>query len=675
MESPNQEPQKEEANRPPTRDGNKRTSAPKTPAPSPSLCAVLSPHFKQSTFLVTKALIALNVLAFLGMVVCSGGAGFMEPSNDLLKKWGADFGPLTLNGDYWRVVTSMFLHIGFIHLLVNMAALRSLGESCERLLGSGKFLAVYFIAGLAGNIASLLLNPVVLSAGASGAIFGVYGALFAFFLAHRDTMNKQALLNGSRAAAAFIVYNLFLGFAFGFDNAAHIGGLLTGLLCGYLCLQRSSAKVKAGATLLVLGMIGTFCVARYAPFDFSGQYKHLRILDKIQHEGASLEAFAALNELCKQHPNTANFRSVRAYFLLEFHRYEEAVKDFDLVVTLNTPQRASAYVGRAEALIGLTRFKEALADAKEGIKLGKDTAATHLLCAKASLGTGDSKSAIEECAEALKLDPKVSYQVCLIRARAWSKQNNDTAAVEDLSKAILLEPDNPEAHMARANIYAKAHDFKQALADINYVREKAPSDLSSLIMRADIYKQMDDKKRALADLEETTELVKKIPDPKKPLILPMINYVRAITLWHFGERAAAAADAEKVCLAGWKSTQSPYCAIWAVICFRATGQEPKADQMLKDAAEKLAKSWPYPVVPYLQGKLSQEELFKMADNNDKLTEAKAYVGLNLKARGEALPARDFLQWVVDHGTKTFIEYDLSQQELKNYYADANKKQN
>ena len=126
---------------------------------------------------LTAVLVGINVLVFIAMVV--KGASVTQPTADQILRWGANFGPLTLTGQWWRLLTAMFVHIGLVHLALNMWCLWELGLLAEYLYGPKTFLALYLMSGLAASIVSLARNPLVVTAGASGAIFGLAGALIA----------------------------------------------------------------------------------------------------------------------------------------------------------------------------------------------------------------------------------------------------------------------------------------------------------------------------------------------------------------------------------------------------------------------------------------------------------------------------------------------------------------
>jgi len=156
----------------------------------------------------------------------------------VLIDFGAKFNPLiVLEQEYWRLVTPMFLHIGLMHLAFNSYALLAFGRDVENLFGRSRFLALYLLSGVGGAVASFVGNDAI-SAGASGAVFGLVGAMLVFLLVYRNVFGqwgRQRLTN-----LLFIVaLNLALGFAGGgIDNLGHIGGLLAGLALGWAYCPR-----------------------------------------------------------------------------------------------------------------------------------------------------------------------------------------------------------------------------------------------------------------------------------------------------------------------------------------------------------------------------------------------------------------------------------------------------
>jgi rhomboid protease GluP len=183
--------------------------------------------------LVTQAIFGINVAVFVGMVL--SGASLMSPSGESLLAWGANFGPYTLNGQWWRLLTSCFVHIGIIHIAFNMWCLWSLGGLAERLYGRLTFACVYLLCGISGGLGSLYWHRVpTLSAGASGAIFGIAGAVIASIKLGEFSSSVMAQ-STMRSLIAFVGYNVVFGLVSGMtDNACHVGGLAAGLVLGAL---------------------------------------------------------------------------------------------------------------------------------------------------------------------------------------------------------------------------------------------------------------------------------------------------------------------------------------------------------------------------------------------------------------------------------------------------------
>ena len=190
---------------------------------------------------VTLLLIGLNAAVFLAMI--SRGVHVLDPSIESLLLWGADFGPRTIGeGEWWRMLSAMFVHVGVLHLAVNMLALWSGGPVVERMVGSASYLSLYLVSGVFGNAVSLAVNPAVPSAGASGAVFGVYGALVGFLIRHPDAVALNVLRGLRNSAIAFVGFNLIYGFmAEHVDMGGHLGGLIAGCACG-LALSRPLTK-------------------------------------------------------------------------------------------------------------------------------------------------------------------------------------------------------------------------------------------------------------------------------------------------------------------------------------------------------------------------------------------------------------------------------------------------
>lgn len=174
--------------------------------------------FKPKKPIITYTLIAINVIIFL--------LGMILNLSDTFINLFANYGPLVTEGQYYRLFTSMFIHANLFHILFNMYALYLLGSQAEGFFGKGKFLVIYILSGISGSLLSILLNQGAVSVGASGAIFGILGALLYFGYNNRVYLGNTLI----REIVPVILINLAFGFMMtGVDNFAHIGGLIGGI--------------------------------------------------------------------------------------------------------------------------------------------------------------------------------------------------------------------------------------------------------------------------------------------------------------------------------------------------------------------------------------------------------------------------------------------------------------
>ncbi len=184
--------------------------------------------FKPKKIIFTYILIMACVLMFGICCIFDGIDALRSITNYTALKMGANFAPLIRQGEVWRVITYMFLHASLLHLIVNMYSLYALGASVENFLGRWKFIVVYFVSGICGGLLSAATGSNTISVGASGAIFGLAGALL-YFGYHYRTYLGEAI---KKQIIPIILINLLIGYLIaGIDNFGHIGGLIGGILC------------------------------------------------------------------------------------------------------------------------------------------------------------------------------------------------------------------------------------------------------------------------------------------------------------------------------------------------------------------------------------------------------------------------------------------------------------
>lgn len=285
----------------------------------------------RSGYFITPILLDLNILIFILMVI-SGVNAFLPDTISLIN-WGANFRPMTLQGEWWRLITNCFLHIGIIHLAMNMYALLYIGLLLEPYLGKKRFLAAYLLTGVAASLASLCWHDMTVSAGASGAIFGMYGVFLALLTTNLiDKSTKSALLS---SIVVFVGYNLLNGLRGGIDNAAHIGGLISGLVIGYtfyISLRKPDSenlqnRIIAIWTFLVIS--ACFVVYEKMPNDIGVYDKQIRLFAPMENTALSIY---------RMPKNASRDQLLSAVRDSGIHYWHENIKLINEMEKLNIPQ-------------------------------------------------------------------------------------------------------------------------------------------------------------------------------------------------------------------------------------------------------------------------------------------------------------------------------------------------
>jgi membrane associated rhomboid family serine protease len=208
-----------------------------------------------ATPVATQALIAMNVIVFIAETATGASLGGGAQGGWVFEH-GALYGPLVAhNHEYWRLLTAGFLHDGLWHILVNMFSLYFVGAALEPAVARVNFLAIYFASLLAGSFGALLSSPSIPTLGASGAIFGIFGALIVL------ARNRGIPLWQSGLGVVLLI-NLLFSFSFkGISVGAHIGGLIAGVICGAAIVEFSERRRMPAAGLAVCALIAVGSVA------------------------------------------------------------------------------------------------------------------------------------------------------------------------------------------------------------------------------------------------------------------------------------------------------------------------------------------------------------------------------------------------------------------------------
>jgi rhomboid protease GluP len=348
---------------------------------------------------VTAALVAINVGVFVAMVFT--GSSIMNPGNDVVR-WGANSGELTLGGEYWRLVTAAFVHIGIIHIAFNMWCLLSLGRLSERLFGRWQTAVIYILTGIGGNLLSLAYAPTRVSAGASGAIFGIAGAILAgvkFGNLSITSGEKRAIFS---SVVFFAGFSFFLGMRGGVDNMCHFGGFLSGLIIGLPLAVPSSSKGKHTLiqTVILLVTAALLVVAGGQLVQTHGQMFKVKTLMDHQDYAAAIQA---LEKRIASHPDDeeALLKLGNAYELS--HQPDKGVGAFEKAAELNPNS------GKIQALLGYAylanrQIKKGIATLEGAVKTDPGNAEALLQLGYAYQQTQQREKAIAAFEQAIQAD-------------------------------------------------------------------------------------------------------------------------------------------------------------------------------------------------------------------------------------------------------------------------------
>jgi len=326
----------------------------------------------------TTVLIGLNAAVFVAMVI--SGSSLVEPTPLQLVRWGANWPPLSLGPQPWRMLAANYVHIGLFHIFLNMWCLLNLGALAERVFDRLTYVIGYTLCGLAGSLSSLwwqfLRHTPEVGAGASGAIFGLAGMLLSFLYLGRFPMPRRALQPVIRSLFAFAGYNLiFSAIIPGIDNSAHIGGLITGLAVGTVMARHSADPVEvrrrwrnhalAGATVIILA--GTFALREKFKSTYSPQVLASERMQRFA------QAIPELEKSVQQNPGSAQAQYILGTAYLGANRPDQAISAFQKAVQLK-PDYSAAENGLAQAYEakGMEREAEAAYDKADQMEKEKN---------------------------------------------------------------------------------------------------------------------------------------------------------------------------------------------------------------------------------------------------------------------------------------------------------------
>ncbi|HVZ61024.1 MAG TPA: rhomboid family intramembrane serine protease [Terriglobales bacterium] len=402
----------------------------------------------------TCVLIALNVLVFVAMVF--SGVSAFSPQGEQLVRWGANSGPLTIDLQWWRLLTSTFVHIGLLHLALNMWCLWSLGSLGEELYGPWVYTGLYLLAGVAGSLASIWRHPGIVSAGASGAIFGLAGALIATFKLGNLPLPPAVLRTMLRSLVAFAGYNLMFGMLYpGIDNAAHVGGLVCGLLLG-AALSRTfgHGPEPRHASTALLAFSFTAVLLTGAAFEL----RHSRApAIRVNRARMALTrrdlpaAQRALEEALRIDAHYAPAHEALADTYLVSNQPLKAESEYQQAL-VDDPSSLSATKKLAAIFAGTQRAEAAIKLLNQAVQRHPEDPELFFELGALQNDAGHTSEAVDALKRSAALRPDVpGVQYALGLSNMQLRQYDE--AIKNFSKAISLTPDSVELYMALSNAY------------------------------------------------------------------------------------------------------------------------------------------------------------------------------------------------------------------------------
>lgn len=552
---------------------------------------VLEGYYRKPSYNTTKVMIVINCLLFFAMAISTKGAAFVYAGRQTLIDWGACSASLALNEEPWRILTSAFIHVGFLHLAVNMFVLWDVGRYVERLGGSLRFLTIYLFCAVGASLCSMLAHPYQVSAGASGAVLGLWGAFLSFFINNQNTLPKRLVISTMRFVPVFVFIAVVTGmFIPDVDNAAHAGGFVIGMFCGIFLLRSQLHPVKTAITVSSLmamaGILFTlYRVDQMRPFDFDHKYEYERARDLVERHDAK-RALAMLNKHIASNPDAVEGYVMRAHVNERNENWADAEKDASKILELNGPKPV-AYSLRAQA----------------------------------RLSRGDYAGAIADAEQAIKLAPSVA-----------------------------------PPYMVRVRAKERLERYEEALADATSTAAPALSESALHRLRGEVYWGLGDNRKARAEFDEAVHA-----EQLQELALSS----RSLFLFSQGDYKQAAVDADKVLsITGLNDSHAAYNAIFAALAHRGAAEDSRATEIMKQVKSHVSDPWQQKLVDFVAGDLPADELLKEATDANQKTEANTYVAIAYLQQGKEAQARELLEWVLNNGNRSYLEYPLARALLR-----------
>ena len=432
--------------------------APASPLPPPKKQPIPLSYYLGSP---TVWLMVANTVIFL--VTAALAKQFTNLDVEPLVRFGANYGPRTLGGEPWRLLTSVFLHGGIMHLVLNMWALLILGVLAEILFGRRSFVAMYLACGISASMVSVWWhfhsgNPGIVAVGASGAIFGLAGALIPALLLQKNERIRQALKGNLVGIGVFVLYNIAYGFKEAhIDNSAHLGGLAAGLVLGFalpsspgMNAPKYQTRRVAVFVLAVVAMVGGF---------FWLQKQEIGVLEYARAQRALQQkdypaAIEHLQQSLARDPKIVDSRYMLGVIYLEQGK-NEAARDQFLEAVKIAPDWANAHSELCIAYLRLHQPSAALAPCKRSVELDAKDPDKVFNLGLVQRATEDVNGAIVSFAAAEKLRPGGFDEESLL-GETLAEAGRTDEAIQHLQSALKARPSDGRTRLLLARLLIDA---------------------------------------------------------------------------------------------------------------------------------------------------------------------------------------------------------------------------
>lgn len=345
----------------------------------------------------------------------------------------------------------------------------------------------------------------------------------------------------------------------------------------------------------------------------------------------------------------------RAQQLLKSRQYEQAADILKQVIA-RQPDSAVAHSHLAIALVRVGRAKEALAFAQRAIELDPNYAFSYLVLGEANQAMNRFDEAIEAVKRAIQINPEY-FDAYGVLGSLYGQTKRYEESLVAFNHALHLESKNADVYNGLGIAYYRLGRHEEAIKAVTEAVNLNPNFANAYINLGNWYNELGRYEEAIDAFTNVTRIAPKFA---------YAYFSRSLLNLYLGRGDLAGDDAKTfLSLGEWSRERAPYMAIVGALGYMKAGRGDDASKLLELAHKRLnASAWPYPIVAYLRKEISKDSLLSLATDNDKMTEARTYMGLALAATGERQEALKQLQWVKENGNKSFVEFPAALMELR-----------